>query len=220
MTQQSRTIAFFDLDGTLVSCYTQKLLASKLLESRVINHLDALVIGLWFGLYKIGLIRRTSSLRKIFYPCLARVSRGEMSAIFNSVVENALNDHVRDELVKIIQEYKSKGVYTCAVTATLDVMAEPICEHLDLDEIHSTRLEKTDGVYSGRWVGEVLEGPHKVAVMRLLAEKNHVQLQNCSAYADSYSDLEMLESVGRPVAVFPDAKLRAHALRKKWTIIE
>jgi len=39
------------------------------------------------------------------------------------------------------------------------------------------------------------------------------------AYADSYSDLPVLERVGRPVAVYPDPELTAHAKEHNWEII-
>ena len=39
------------------------------------------------------------------------------------------------------------------------------------------------------------------------------------AYTDSASDLPMLEAVGHPVAVNPDAKLERHARRNGWPIV-
>jgi phosphoserine phosphatase len=39
------------------------------------------------------------------------------------------------------------------------------------------------------------------------------------AYADSYSDLGLFELVGRPVAVYPDRKLAAHAAAKGWPVL-
>ncbi|MGH7338800.1 MAG: HAD family hydrolase, partial [Myxococcota bacterium] len=38
------------------------------------------------------------------------------------------------------------------------------------------------------------------------------------AYADSLSDLPMLESVGHPVAVNPDPRLRRIARERRWAV--
>ena len=39
-------------------------------------------------------------------------------------------------------------------------------------------------------------------------------------YADSHSDLPLLEAVGRPVVVKPDISLYRHARRQRWTIVD
>ena len=52
-----------------------------------------------------------------------------------------------------------------------------------------------------------------------LANWNGYDLNQCYAYSDSASDLPMLEAVGHPVAVNPDAKLERHARRNGWPIV-
>ena len=52
-----------------------------------------------------------------------------------------------------------------------------------------------------------------------LANWNGYELDQCYAYSDSASDLPMLEAVGHPVAVNPDAKLERHARRNGWPIV-
>jgi len=48
------------------------------------------------------------------------------------------------------------------------------------------------------------------------AESEGRKLEESMAYADSASDLPMLEAVGFPVAVNPEAKLAAIARRRGW----
>ena len=50
------------------------------------------------------------------------------------------------------------------------------------------------------------------------AEAEGLQLEESMAYADSASDLPMLEAVGFPVAVNPEAKLAAIARRRGWHV--
>jgi fatty acyl-CoA reductase len=45
-----------------------------------------------------------------------------------------------------------------------------------------------------------------------------VDLHRSYAYADSISDLPMLEAVGNPVAVNPDRRLAAAARSRGWQI--
>ncbi len=45
-------------------------------------------------------------------------------------------------------------------------------------------------------------------------------LSACAFYTDSYSDLPVMEVVGRPVAVHPDHRLRREALRRGWPVVD
>jgi alcohol-forming fatty acyl-CoA reductase len=50
------------------------------------------------------------------------------------------------------------------------------------------------------------------------AEAHGIDLREAVAYADSTSDLPMLEAVGFPVAVNPETKLAALARRRGWLV--
>jgi phosphoserine phosphatase len=64
----------------------------------------------------------------------------------------------------------------------------------------------------------MLHGEGKAVAVRAIAEREGLDLERCSAYSDSSNDLPMLELVGNPCAVNPDAKLRAHAKANGWRI--
>ncbi len=50
------------------------------------------------------------------------------------------------------------------------------------------------------------------------ARRRGVDLRRSYAYADSISDLPMLEAVGNPVAVNPDRRLAAAARERGWQL--
>jgi len=76
-----------------------------------------------------------------------------------------------------------------------------------------------DGVYTGRLLSEFCYGPGKVGRVRRLAEEKGYDLRLCYAYSDSRSDLPLLEMVGHPVAVNPDATLRRIARERNWPVV-
>ena len=55
-------------------------------------------------------------------------------------------------------------------------------------------------------------------IMAAYAEAEGLSLQESVAYADSSSDLPMLEAVGHPVAVNPEAKLATIARKRGWHV--
>jgi hypothetical protein len=63
-------------------------------------------------------------------------------------------------------------------------------------------------------------GPFKAEAMRALAEEEGLDLEESSAYSDSYTDLPMLEAVGHPVAVNPDRVLAKVAREREWEVMQ
>ena len=55
--------------------------------------------------------------------------------------------------------------------------------------------------------------------MEEIARWDGLDLGQCYAYSDSASDLPMLQAVGHPVAVNPDARLARHARAYGWPIV-
>jgi phosphoserine phosphatase len=76
------------------------------------------------------------------------------------------------------------------------------------------------GLHTGRSLGEVCFGAGKLRLARAFAEGRGVSLADCTFYTDSYSDLPMLEAVGRPVAVNPDRRLLRRAERAGWPVLD
>ena len=53
-----------------------------------------------------------------------------------------------------------------------------------------------------------------------LAAREGLDLEDSSAYSDSYTDLPMLEAVGNPVAVNPDRVLAKVAKERDWEVMQ
>jgi len=59
-------------------------------------------------------------------------------------------------------------------------------------------------------------GPGKADAIRAMAEVENIDLEASYAYSDSITDLPMLEAVGHPVVVNPDAALAVIAAERGW----
>ncbi|WP_295659622.1 HAD family phosphatase [uncultured Nocardioides sp.] len=118
----------------------------------------------------------------------------------------------------LAQLHLDEGRRVWLVTAAPIEIAQIIARRLGLTGALGTVAEHEDGVYTGRLVGEMLHGPAKAAAVAALAQRERLDLSRCSAYSDSSNDLPMLALVGDPVAINPDAALRAHAREHGWRI--
>jgi hypothetical protein len=97
-------------------------------------------------------------------------------------------------------------------------LAAIIARRLGLTGALGTVLESTDGVYTGKLVGDLLHGQAKAHAVRALAAREGLNLRRCTAYSDSVNDVPMLSVVGTAVAVNPDGELRDEARRRGWEI--
>jgi phosphoserine phosphatase len=82
-----------------------------------------------------------------------------------------------------------------------------------------TCWESEDGVYTGRLDGPFAYGEGKADRLRTFAAERGIDLAQSWAYTDAVSDLPMLETVGHPVAVNPDAELAEVAKREGWEVL-
>ena len=118
--------------------------------------------------------------------------------------------------IRRVREHRALGHKTLLITGALDIVIEPLRPLFD--EVVCASL----GQRGGRFTGELLEAPPtgeaRALIMAEFARANGLDLEQCVAYADSASDLPMLEAAGHPVAVNPETKLAAIARRRGWHV--
>lgn len=211
--------AFFDIDGTLVSCQTQRVLTRVMREEKLLTPLQTLQILSWFFIYKLGLIRQSIELRRKFYRVLASRPKEAIDEIFFRAVSRIKESFICREMKAIVNNHRKEGDLLFAISASLSNLCLPICEEFEIEKCYATRLSCENGRYTGVWEGEILEGQKKVHLMHQLAAKYRFNLSDCTGYADSFSDLQMLLAVGTPVVVSPDCRLKKYALRQCWKVV-
>jgi HAD superfamily hydrolase (TIGR01490 family) len=142
----------------------------------------------------------------------------EIVALGEEIYDEEMSARIWSGTHALARLHLEAGQRVWLVTATPVELATIIAGRLELTGALGTVAEATDGVYTGRLVGDVLHGEAKAAAVRNLAAREGLDLAHCSAYSDSINDMPMLELVGRPVAVNPDSALRAEAKRRGWEI--
>ena len=142
----------------------------------------------------------------------------ELEALGEEIFEEAMAHRIWPGTRALAQLHLDQGQRVWLVTAAPIEIANIIARRLGLTGALGTVSEHVDGVYTGKLVGDMLHGPAKGEAVRALAEREGLDLQQCSAYSDSYNDLPMLSMVGDPCVINPDSKLRAHARANGWGI--
>jgi HAD superfamily hydrolase (TIGR01490 family) len=127
----------------------------------------------------------------------------------------------RGDVLEKLREHLSRGDVVALVSGAPTPVARAIAQTWGVAHAIGSPAEFRDGRYTGRMAGAPCIDEHKaVYARRYFADQGiTLDLSASYAYADSYSDLGLFEMVGRPVAVYPDRKLRALAGERGWAIM-
>lgn len=216
-----RVCAFFDMDGTLLSSNViETYLWLRLREqtgSERVTELGRMAARL------PGLVRAERRERSAFLRSVYREYAGARLDELEAVADAHLTDHVLARLspdaVRRIREHRAAGHHTVLITGAIRPLTRPLAPLFD--HIEAAELAVDDrGVCTGHLASSPLVGESRAAWMRQYAADHGIDLTASYGYADSHSDLPLLEAVGRPVAVRPDVPLFRHARQHRWTIVD
>jgi alcohol-forming fatty acyl-CoA reductase len=115
-----------------------------------------------------------------------------------------------------VRAHRAAGHRTLLITGALDFIIEPIRPLFD--DIVCAAMEARDGRLTGHLTTLPPIGEARALVLADYADEHALSLEESVAYADSASDLAMLEAVGFPVAVNPESRLSAIARRRGWHV--
>jgi alcohol-forming fatty acyl-CoA reductase len=210
--------AVFDLDGTI--------LASDIVESYLWTRLASLPRGEWAPeildlarnapRYLLAERRDRGEFARTFLRRYAGAREEEFRALVEEIIGDALLHRVMPEAVRRIRAHRAAGHRTVLITGSVDLLVEPLRPLFD--DIYACRMHTRDGIMTGYLESPPAVGEARSAWLRHYAADNAIDLARSYAYADSYSDRPLLEAVGHPCAVNPDARLFRHAKRRHWQI--
>jgi HAD superfamily hydrolase (TIGR01490 family) len=118
--------------------------------------------------------------------------------------------------IRRVRQHKALGHRTVLITGALDFVVEPFRPLFD--DIVSAELGVVDGAYDGRMTAVPPTGEARYQALVDHADLHGLDLRESVAYADSASDLPMLEAVGFPVAVNPETRLASIARKRGWLV--
>jgi fatty acyl-CoA reductase len=214
-----RHLAAFDLENTLV--------ASNVVESYA-----------WLASRHLPVGERVSFTARILREApallaLDRRDRGDFLRSFYRRYDGAPAQLLRDDALDMfhhlllaksfpagfarVRAHRALGHRTVLITGALDFVVEPlrplfdevVCAQLGVDE---------RGRFTGRLEHLPPTGEARALVLAEYAAREGLDLGESVAYADSASDLPLLECVGFPVAVNPETRLATIARRRGWHV--
>ncbi len=212
-------LAVFDMDGTLLN--------SNIIETYLWVRLPELSAA--------GKVRELASTAARL-PLYLRAERRDRGALIRSayrryegadlraleeMVDETLTPHVLERVsgaaLRRVREHRAAGHRTVLITGAVTPITRPLAPLFD--EIVAAELD-TDarGRCTGFLTRPPLVGEARAAWLKRYASVVGADLSQAYGYADSHSDLPMLQAVGRPTAVSPDVTLYREARKSRWPI--
>jgi fatty acyl-CoA reductase len=214
-----RHVAAFDLENTLIASNVVE--SYSWLATRRLDRRERLR-------YTLRTLAEAPGLLK-----LDRVDRGDFLRHFYRRYEDAPLRQIETDAVELlthviltkgfpagwrrVREHRALGHRTILITGALDFAVaglKPL-----FDEIVAAEMSvRPDGTLSGEMTRVPPTGETRAQILRDYCDAEGLRIEEAVAYADSTSDLPLLEAVGFPVAVNPETRLAAIARKRGWLV--
>ena len=211
---EKRVVCVFDLDHTLVRVNSSFHFGLYLYRKKVISLKQALLLGLIYFRHKfLGM-----GVKKLHQEIFSRLFLGKKASLFQELLEDFLDTSL-DDIVYVpgyrrLIEAQKMGHTTMIVSSSPGFIVEGIAYRFTVDSWRATKYKTERGLFTS--VAQVVTGSEKAKVVQELQQS----FDEVWGFSDSILDLPFLEAVTRPFVVKPDSKLRRHAKREKWEIVQ
>lgn len=214
----SRHVAAFDLENTLIA--SNVVTSYSWLATRRLDPVDrvryvAKTLTEAPGLLRLDRRDRTDFLRHFYRRYrdapVEQVANDTEEMLGHLILANCFPDGLRR-----VREHRAAGHRTVLITGALDFHVAGLAPLFD--EIIAAQMTVDGDRYTGEMVTVPPTGEARAQLLDEYCQREGLDLAECVAYADSSSDLPLLEAVGFPVAVNPETRLAAIARTRGWLV--
>jgi alcohol-forming fatty acyl-CoA reductase len=212
-------LAVFDVEGTIADLTVVQHYLFFLLDSEQRRRWPltlartALRVPGWLRLDRANRLE----FQRRFYRDYAGLEREYVADAARRAFDEVTLPRCYPRALRRVREHVDAGHRVVLITGALDEVVRPLAELLEV-ELRAARLRCLDGVFDGDLADTPPSAEARGALVTHLAAETGARAAVCYAYADSISDLSMLEAAGNPVPVNPDLRLLAVARRRGWPV--
>lgn len=202
MYRRMRRLICFDMDSTLI-------------QTEVIDEL-AMRAGVGDQVKSITeqAMRGEIDFRESFRKRVALL-KGLDESVMQDIAEHLPMTEGVDRLMFVLKKY---GYKIAILSGGFTYFGNYLKERFGLDYVYANELEIKNGKLTGNYVGEIVDGPRKAALLRQIATNEQVDIAQTIAVGDGANDLPMLATAGLGIAFHAKPKVTANAQQAINTI--
>jgi phosphoserine phosphatase len=171
---------------------------STMIEQECVDELAAFV-----GLKEhVARITERAMRGEIDFPPALRERVALLKDLPVTVIDDVLQKHIglMPGGRTLVMTMKKHGAYTCLVSGGFTLFTGKIAAQIGFDEHRGNRLIIENGKLAGKVEEPILGSEAKLAALKELTAKQHVDLRDTLAVGDGANDLPMLRAAGLGVA--------------------
>lgn len=217
-------VAIFDFDGTIYKHETYTLMMDHAKHHPIYGEnyhsFYFSIVPPYVG-YKLHIYPEAKmklSLTRKYLNLFTGKTIDEVNHFFGEVAQKMTGEFNHLVIERMKQHHKN-GDYIMVVSGAYQLLLETALQSLPIDEIIGTEIPiENNYIDPNKPIDHIQEERKTEVILKSLKTKT-IDWKNSAAYGDSISDLPVLEMVGNPVTVCPDAQLQKIAHKKDWTVI-
>jgi len=182
--RRNRRLVCFDMDSTLI-------------ETEVIDELArAAGVG-----DQVAAITERAMAGNLDFQQSFRQRMALLKGLDESVLADiAANLPVTEGAERLIRTLRAYGFKTAILSGGFTYFGRYLQQKLGIDYVYANELEIVDGRVTGEVSGAIVDGARKAELLRDLAEREGIQLEQTIAVGDGANDLPMLSQAGLGIA--------------------
>jgi phosphoserine phosphatase len=195
MYRRNRRLVCFDMDSTLI-------------QTEVIDELaDRAGVGEQVRAITESAMNGEIDFSESFKQRMALLE-GLSEDVLKSVAENLPITQGAHRLMKALKYY---GFKTAILSGGFTYFGRYLHKELGIDYVHANELEIIDGKLTGKYLGEIVDGPKKAEYLKAIAEKEGIHINQTIAVGDGANDLPMLNLAGLGIAFHAKPTVKENA---------
>lgn len=123
----------------------------------------------------------------------------------------AINLPITKGAKRLIDTLKSYGFKTAILSGGFTYFGHYLQKELGMDYVYANQLEIKDGVLTGGYIGDIVDGEKKAEYLQLIADKEGINISQTIAVGDGANDLPMLNLAGLGIAFHAKPKVKYSA---------
>lgn len=214
-----QVVAYFDLDGTLISGYSVTHMTKDRIRTRELG------LGELLRTIATALAAGTGNadfrdLMQVAADAWAGQSADAMDEMGERLFRRKIKNLIHPGMREIVRAHQGKGHTVVLSSSATCYQVDPVARYLGIDNVICNRFEIEDNLLTGEICEPVIWGKTKATAAQAFAHEVGVEVDTAWFYADGDEDLALMHIVGQPRPVNPGKKLEKIARRRGWPIME